>query len=103
MATPIPAASTEYMYSTVSADHDLTGVPAEVALPAKGTTPTTWFTAAVTNVADNGDGTWTSTLRVLVGPEGGVVTLSKGSYDWWSRLQDNPEVPARLAGQVQAT
>lgn len=100
----IPSVSTEYVYSTVTGDHDLAGVPAEVALPGKGTAPSTWFPATVTTVADNGDGTWTATLRILVGPDGGVVSLSKGTtYDWWDRLDDTPERPARLAGPVQVT
>lgn len=103
-ALSIPAASTEYVYSTVTADHDLTGIVAEVALPAKGQAPSAWFAGEVTSVKDNGNGTWTSTFRIIVGPgANGVVTLTKGStYDWWNRMQDAPEIPVRLAGQVAA-
>lgn len=101
----MPAASTEYVYSTLAADHDLTGKVVEVALPVTKQAPQTWFTATVTDVSVNGGGTeWTSTFRILVGPADGVVTLVKGAtYDWTSRLQDNPEVPTRIAGTIQAT
>lgn len=57
--------------------------------------PATWYAA-----------TWllggTSTgyvAQCLVGPGGGVVTLTAGlSYDVWSKVSGTPEIPAKFAG-----
>lgn len=96
--------STEYIYGTVTADHDLTGATIEVALPAEGVTPSTWYAASITDVvANTSTGKWTATYRLLVGPTGGAVTLAVGTYDWTFRLTDTPEQPVRKAGQVIAT
>lgn len=39
--------------------------------------------------------------RCLVGPNGGVLTLSAGStYSVWMKITDNPEVPVRYVGDV---
>ncbi|MGH3099271.1 MAG: hypothetical protein ACRDMV_25100 [Streptosporangiales bacterium] len=98
----IPAVSTEYVYSTITADHDITGDTAEVAAPLKAAAPSTWTSATVTGVADNGDGTWTATVRILLGSDGDM-TLTAGTYDYWLRLTDTPEKPARNAGPIQVT
>ena len=37
--------------------------------------------------------------RCLVGPSG-TVTLAEGTYDVWVKITDNPEVPARKAGEL---
>lgn len=97
----LPAASTEYIYATVTGDHDLTSATAEVALPSRGNPPQTWRPATVVDVTGN-DSTWTATIRILLGPQGDV-TLDVGNYDFWVRLLDSPEQPTRLAGQVQAS
>jgi hypothetical protein len=93
--------STEFIYGTVTADHDLAEANIEVALPVTGEPPQTWYTAAITEVVTGTD-TWTATYRLLVGPEGSVE-LSVGKYDWTFRLTDTPEVPVRKAGTVEAT
>lgn len=96
--------STEYVYSTVTADHDLTGKTIEVALPVAGTAPDTWYAATVTNVVENAStASWTATYRILVGPSGGLLTLGAGTYDWTFRLTDSPEQPVRKTGSVIAT
>lgn len=38
--------------------------------------------------------------RALVGPTGGVVTLSDGLYDVFVKIGDNPETPVRRCGAV---
>lgn len=97
--------STEYIYSTVTADHDLTGKAIEVALPRVGVSPDTWYSATVTGVAQTSTSPnrWTATYRLLVGPTGGALTLTSGSYDWTFRLTDSPEKPVRKTGSVVAT
>lgn len=101
----MPAASTEYVYSTITADHDITGKAVQVALPETKQAPATWYDATVTDVSANDEGTeWTSIFHILVGPADGAVTLTKGTtYDWTDKLIDDPEVPTRVAGTVQAT
>jgi hypothetical protein len=43
-------------------------------------------------------------LRLLVGPEGGALTLTADMvYDVWTWIVDVPEVPIELVGQVHAT
>ena len=104
MTVDIRADSTEYAKATITVDKDITGDVIEVALPATGTDPTTWFTANVTGVVDNGNGKWTASYRLLLGPAGGAVTLTKGTtYDWCVKVTDNPEVPIRNTGTVTAT
>lgn len=95
--------SLEYIYSSVTADHDLTGKTIEVALPATGVSPSVWYAATVTSVTNNGNGTWTAVYRLLVGPAGGALTLTAGTYDWTFRLTDSPEKPVRKTGLVIAT
>lgn len=99
----LPSATTEFLYSSMSVDHDLTSVSIDVALPTQGSDPQTWIPATVIDVVKEGE-RWTSTFRILVGPNGGVKTLTTGSiYDWWNRAHDNPETPIRKAGIVEAT
>jgi hypothetical protein len=39
--------------------------------------------------------------QCLVGPGGGVVTLTAGqAYDVWSKILGSPEVPAKFCGQL---
>lgn len=92
--------STEWIYATVTADHDLTGVAISVALPSTGSAPSTWYTATVTDVAQIKANQWKATYRLLVGPAGGDVTLTAGTYDWVFKLTDAPEVPIRKTGTV---
>lgn len=99
----IRADSTEYVKSTVSVDHDITGKTIQVALPAANTAPTTWVDAEVLSTTSDGAGTWTSTYRILLGPASGDITLSAGTYDWTVKVVDTPEVPVRKSGVVVVT
>ena len=98
--------STEYVYGTVTGDHDLIGTTVEVSLPPEGTPPTVWYDAEVQDVTENlVDGvptSWTLTFRLLVGPQG-AVTLDVGDFDWTFRLSDSPEELVRRSGQLQVT
>lgn len=94
--------SKEYVKATIAVDHDLTGKVIQVALPATGVAPSTWFTATVTSLVEAPTGTWTATYRIIVGP-GGDVTLTVGTYDWTVRVTDTPEIPVRKAGTIVAT
>ncbi len=59
--------------------------------------PSTWFA-----------GTWLTgtnirgyVSQILVGPGGGVVTLTAGlAYDVWSEVLGTPESPRKFAGQL---
>ena len=94
------ADSTEWVYGTITADHDLTGISVSVALPSTGSAPSTWYPATVTDVDQIKADRWTATYRLLVGPIGGALTLSTGTYDWVFKLTDSPEVPVRKTGTV---
>jgi hypothetical protein len=64
------------------------------ALPAE---PVTWFAASWLL----GGTSIGYIAQALVGPGGGVVTLTAGlSFDVWSRVSGAPEVPARFAGSL---
>lgn len=93
--------STEYVTATVTADHDLTGVAIEVALPVAGVAPATWIAADVLSVAEGAAGKWVATYRILVGPASGDVALEAGTYDWILRVTDSPEVPVRKVDTVK--
>jgi len=65
--------------------------------PAEPTSPVTWFTASWLL----GGTSIGYVAQCLVGPGGGVVTLTAGlSYDCWSKISGAPEVPARFAGAL---
>jgi hypothetical protein len=64
------------------------------ALPAQ---PATWFTASWL-LGGTGKG---YIAQCLVGPGGGVVTLTAGQIlDVWSKIIGAPEVPAKFAGSL---
>lgn len=95
--------STEFIFASVTADHDLAGRSIDVALPASGEAPATWYPATVVSVAQTTADRWTATYKLLVGPSGGATTLTPGTYDWTMRLTDSPERPVRKTGSVQVT
>jgi hypothetical protein len=100
-----PSLSTEYVECSVRATNRATdlpisvsGDPVSMAFTASGVkpAPTDWKAA-----------TWLSTTAgseragVLVGPGTGGLVLAPGSYDWWVRVTDNPEVPAAYLGELR--
>lgn len=101
----IRADSTEFIYATVTADHDLTGASLHVALPSTGSAPSTWYEATVTDAVQisTSPTKYKVTYRLLVGPSGGAVTLTAGSYDWVLRVTDSPEQPIRKTGTVEVS
>lgn len=99
MAMSIRADSTEYVTATVTADHDITGDKIEVATPVKGSEPTVWTEVDVLDVAQSGD-KWTATYRLLMGPQAGDIALDAGSYDWFLKVHDSPEVPVRKVDTI---
>lgn len=88
--------STEYVRYPVKAKVggvvvDPTADVVQFAFPARGETPSTWFTGA-----------WETDVRgrhfavCLVGPDGGVFAPDpQMAYDTWIKITDNPEIPAR--------
>ncbi|KAB1146815.1 hypothetical protein F7R91_14655 [Streptomyces luteolifulvus] len=97
----LPATSTEYVHADVTppAGIDITGTPPKLAIlpvsnrnnPATGD----WKTGAWTN------GT---TARILVGPDGGALTLARGDYRVWVSF-DPPgsENIVRMSGYLGIT
>ena len=89
----IYANSTEYADITVTGDHDLSLDTIEIfiassrvrSLPAD----TVWLNP------DRISHPTTDQVRaeLLVGPEGGTLTLAPGQYRVWAKLTDSPEVP----------
>ena len=60
--------------------------------------PSVWYTGSWLLGATLGDG---NMAQVLVGPSGGVVTLTAGTtYDVWARLTGGTEVPVQFVGQL---
>ena len=101
----IRADSTEWIYGTVTADHDLSLATLHVALPSTGVDPTTWYEAEVSDVAQisSSPTKYKATYRLLVGPSGGSTTLTAGTYDWVLRITDSPEQPIRVTGTVEVS
>lgn len=65
--------------------------------PAAPAEPVTWLTASWLL----GGTSIGYVAQCLVGPGGGVVTLTAGlSFDVWSRVSGTPEVPAKYAGSL---
>lgn len=91
----IPASTTEYVHVPVTAPTgtDLAGSPVKVAIVAHGDNPSgdEWHTA------EWADGR----ARLLVGPDGGALTLTRGTYRVWITF-DPPgaENIVRLAGSL---
>jgi hypothetical protein len=94
----IPASSTEYLHIPVTAPAgiDLDGTPVRIALVAHGNNPTPaeWQTAE-----------WAGTeARLLIGPDGGTLTLTPSNYRVWIAV-DPPGATdiVRLAGTLTIT
>jgi len=91
------AQSLEFVRVTVTnpdmVSFDPSGDVVQFAFVSPGKTPTTWFAGSW----DTSAGTYDA--KILVGPSG-TVTLSKGRYDVYLRITDNPEIPVRLAGNL---
>ncbi len=109
MSLTIRTATTEYLTATVTADHDITGRAIELAVPETGTVAVTWFATQVLSVVDvtptgQPPGTrWLATYRVLLGPQGGILSLPPGTYDWTIRVIDTPERPVRKVSLLTVT
>jgi hypothetical protein len=94
----IAATSTEYVHVSVQAAIGGTAVtlaaPPELAILPVGSTanptPEDWITG-------EWSGSW---ARILVGPNGGVVTLSPGRYTVWVTFAAGAETPVYRAGKI---
>lgn len=90
--------STEYVeipviFTVGGAVQDPRGDTVQLAFPAYGVDPVggDWVTGSWEPVGPP------YVARALVGP-GSSKVLSKGSYDVWVKVADNPETPAKKAG-----
>jgi hypothetical protein len=99
----LPSLSREYVKVPVAATDSGTTVNpttdvVQMAFPVAGVAPVSadWKTASWETVS----GLYFA--RCTVGP-GGTVVLVVGLYDVWVKITDNPEIPVRLAGQLQIT
>jgi hypothetical protein len=73
----IPSSSTEYLHIAVTAPSgvDLTGAPVQIAVVAHADNPA----EAEWKTAEWADGA----ARLLIGPDGGALTLTRGTYRVW--------------------
>lgn len=98
----LSAQSTEYVKVPLTAVVngaiiDPTGDTVQLAFPLRGVPPVSgdWKTGSWETIGT------TRYARALVGPSGGVLTLTAGViYDCWVKVFDSPETVARLAGPV---
>jgi len=58
--------------------------------------PVTWYTGSWL-LGGTGKGYF---ALCLIGPGGGVVTLTAGTYDAWSKITATPEVPVKFVGEL---
>jgi hypothetical protein len=96
----LAALATEYLRYQVTATvagavYTPTSDVVQFAFPVTGAQPSTWLSGSWETVGSN------YFARVLVGPTGGVVTLTAGTtYDVWMKITDSPEIPVRLVGKL---
>ncbi|MFJ3984421.1 hypothetical protein [Streptomyces fungicidicus] len=94
----IPATSTEYLHVPVTAPPgvDLAAAPVRIAVVAHGDNPdgSDWQTAEWVDGA----------ARVLVGPDGGALALTRGTHRVWIAVDPpGPESIVRLSGTLNIT
>jgi len=103
MSVQISSASKEYVRALVSsvlngAAHDPTGDVVTMAFTplssGNDTTGASWVAASWETVSGS------YYARCLVGPGGGVTTLTAGDYSVWVKITDSPEVPIKKAGTI---
>ena len=91
--------STELLQLPVHADTDPTGYPVRIALLPPGDRPDTgdWHTA-----------TWTTIgavphAQLLIGPDGGALTLTAGYWRPWIDIDADPEHPVIAGPNITIT
>lgn len=91
--------ATKYVHADVFSDKDPTADAVSFAFTVPGTDPVTgdWKSAAWKTTWLNGR----ATARCLVGPTGGVITLTKATWAYWVRVTDSPETPIELVGTIE--
>jgi len=103
----ISAASKQYILVAIEGRDDNgvldpTSLPVEMAFLPQDTTPdedTTWHTGSwVTVIQSNLPNIYKG--RVLIGPDGGVVTLTPGSWDVWVKVTHAVEEPVVKADTI---
>jgi hypothetical protein len=90
--------SMEFVEVPVIAAADPTSDTIKMAFPARGESPTTFYTGSWKSGVQPG-GTYLS--RCLVGAPDGVVTLAVGFYDVYVQITDAPEVPVLYGGVIE--
>ena len=97
----LPATSTEYVHADVTAPAgvDITGTPPKLAI-----LPVSTRSNPAAGDWKTGDWTNGTTARLLVGPDGGALTLTAGDYKVWVSV-DPPgsENIVRLSGYLGVT
>jgi len=100
----VSSLSLEYVRVAVSAtaNGSVVNVSADIvtmAFPVTGVAPVIgdWKSSSWETDATHTPATYYA--RCLVGPAGTVV-LTAGTYDVWVKVTDNPEIPARKAGEL---
>lgn len=99
------ALSTEYIRVPVSArnnssDVDPTTDVAQMAFVPAGESPASGDWKSASWETDTSTTPDTYYVRALVGPTGGVVTLSAALWDVFIKIGDNPETPVIRTGAV---
>lgn len=99
------ALSTEYVRVPITAmDGSSAIVPTsdvvEMAFVAPGASPETLDWNSATWETDNTTTPTTYYARCLVGPDGGVVTLTETLYDVFVKVGDNPETVVHRTGAI---
>lgn len=72
----------------------------QMAFVAAGSSPATGDWKSATWETDSTTTPTTYFVRCLVGPAGGVITLTEGLYDTFVKIGDNPETVVHRTGAV---
>lgn len=64
---------------------------------------TTYYTGSWTSTQPINNTTSTYQAQILVGPTGGAVTLSTGTYLMVVKITDNPEIPVIFSGPLSVS
>jgi hypothetical protein len=102
----ISSLSLQYVHCAVAStsagvDVDPTGDVVALAFVPQGSTPSPSDFKTGSWVQDTTTVPTTHFARALVGPVGGVITLSPGLVDIYVRVSDNPETPVLKSGPMR--
>ena len=98
----ISSQSKQFIRVPVSSTNDPTGDAVSWAIVVPAVEPSLFFAGSWVTILDPETSDPTYYAQVLVGPGTGL-TLSRGNYQMYVKIDDDPETPVLLAGILEVT